>query len=310
MQKLIYCGRLHVVKVPSQDETFFPYLHFADAESAGPMLELLINDTKTEVFIRVAGAAKLKPNVQKNPKLRIDVYGPHTTALRLATAIKANLVGTGTVLVTTSENPEKSRIGPQTLPLIDKKYKVPLAGATGSCSGFFFSEAKCLYFDHERPNDGHVEMAGPEMHIGVPLLQLVGAFDPNLVISREVPESEVRVRGETEVVRFSPLEAQLTLTKQNALNFAETILDSYSNQNLHVIQSQQSQVSPPQQSSQIAPTGPSIAKTEFVMPYGMHKGKLLSSIPHEYLKWLITQDHARGYPGLITAMQKELAINP
>lgn len=311
MLKLIYCGRLHVVKVPSQDQTFFPYLHFADAESAGPLLELLLNESNSEVLIRVVGAAKLKPNIQTNPKLRIDIYGPHTTALRMAEAMKANLIGAGVGLASTPDNPEKSRIGPQTLPLIDKQYKVPLADAEGGCSGFIFSGSKCLYFDHERPNDGHIEMAGPEMHIGVPLRNLAGANDPKLIISREVPESEVRVRGETKIVRFSPLEAQLTLTKQNALNFAETILNSYRNQNFRVIQSQYSTVSPMQQQpSQTAPTAPSVEKVEFVMPYGLHKGKLLSFIPRDYLKWLIKTDHAQRYPGLISAMRQELEINP
>ena len=129
------------------------------------------------------------------------------------------------------------------------------------------------------------------MHIGVQLKKLCGVLDSRLIISRQVPENEVCVIGETATVRFSPLEAWLTLEKQAALDFAETISHSHHSHGLNVSQSQQ-------------------PVAGFLMPYGKHKNKSLSSIPRGYLTWLVEQAHAKKRPSLIEAIEQFLKNKP
>lgn len=215
-------GRIHVVKVPSKNPSFFPYSHFRDEHAAGPILEAHYSMEQSILTLRIVGLAKLKPNIQVNPKLRIDIYGPHSTLHNLATHITRNL-GAGVGAASAAVNPERARKGHQTLPRIDQQYIIEITSVHGICAGFTFSGANKFYLDHERPADGHIEMIGPEFHIGIPLQTLSGAREEDIIICQDVPEDELRVKGETNPVPFAPFEIQITLGAGQARKFAATI---------------------------------------------------------------------------------------
>lgn len=223
---LLSIGKLHVVKVPSCDPNFFCYSHYRDQHSVGPAIEGIYDSDKEVVWLRSTGLAKLKPNVQVNPKLRIDIYGPHNTALGIAKQF-TQLLGDGASAHISEADPEAARKGPQTLPEIDCQYQLAVQSVCGRCAGFKFEGARTIFFDHERPAEGHIEMAGPEFHFGIRLEMLTGARNDKLVDYQNVPDDELRVRGETNPVAFTPFDIRITMNLDQARIFATTIQKSY-----------------------------------------------------------------------------------
>jgi hypothetical protein len=78
----------------------------------------------------------------------------------------------------------------------------------------------------ERPNDGHIEMQGPEVHIGIPLSNVVfnGILNENLVQYITVPEGEIRVAGEINPIRKANGLIRIVLDQVQARNFAATLI--------------------------------------------------------------------------------------
>jgi len=222
-RSLIYVGKLHVVKVPTTAPALFPYSHYRDMHSAGPLVEVWCDDTADVFSLRVSALAKLKPNVQSSPKLRIDIYAPPSTGLDIANQVLRYSNRAGIAAKQAGVDPETARQGPQTLPIISGTYKVPITRIHGSCAGYVFSEADTMYYDREEPAPEHVEMVGPEMHLGIPMQSLGGARNERLMVEHVVPEGEVRVAGENNPVTFAPLSVLIILSGTQAVNFAATV---------------------------------------------------------------------------------------
>jgi len=225
-EKYASCGKLHLAKVPSVNRSFFPYCHFNDRDSSGPYLDVLFDKISRNVQLLIYGDAKLKPNIQKSPRNRIDIYMSVDTAATISQSLKKlchESKTLGQALSETNVDPEASRAGPQTLPQIEKQYKATVSNIHGTCGGYSFSKATTIYLDHEKPDTNHVEMVGEERHLGIPFYQLSGEEDTNLISLRDVPESELRVQGERNPVKFTKLNISIIMSLEQACNFAETI---------------------------------------------------------------------------------------
>lgn len=215
--------RIHVVKVPTRLDNLFPYSHYAD-EGHDPFLDPKIENDR--LILVCEDLFKLKPNVQTSPRLRIDIYIPGQAALGLGVDI-VEVFGPGNIAELANVNPEDFRRGPQTLPRIDEARKVRFAHASMSIAGFNISGGPGnVYIDRERPNEGHIEMQGPEVHLGLPLnpANIQGNLDMSLVQFIHVPTSEIRVRGETNPVKKAQGTLKLFFVPTQARDLASTLL--------------------------------------------------------------------------------------
>jgi hypothetical protein len=215
--------RIHVVKVPTTKRNFFPYSHYAD-DGHNPLMTT--RNQNNQLIIECNEIFKLKPNVQAQPKNRIDIYIPHNAALEIGYDI-IMMFGPGNIAEIANVNPEAYRVGPQTLPLIDETRTVRYISSDVSVGGFNVSGTNgSIYIDMERPNDGHIEMQGPEVHIGIPLSNVVfnGILNENLVQYITVPEGEIRVAGEINPIRKANGLIRIVLDQVQARNFAATLI--------------------------------------------------------------------------------------
>lgn len=214
--------RLHVVKVPTAVKGLFPYSHYADAGHS-PTLEL--QPAPDGIRLLCADVFKLKPNVQRSPRTRIDMYMPGDAAMGLAAEL-VPLVGRGRVARAAGVDPNDFRAGPQSLPIIAEARQLWCARADVSIAGLVVTGGVgTVYLDRESPNEGHVEMKGPEVHIGVPLRAGVsGSFDPRLVQRIEVPAEELRVAGERNPVPKAIGIVRIEFDLRQAADLAATLL--------------------------------------------------------------------------------------
>jgi hypothetical protein len=214
-------SRLHVLKIPTKDSSIFPYTHFSDKDHDPYIVATKENGylilTCTDLF-------KLKPNVQVSPKNRVDLYMPYSSAIEIGNLIN-EFFGSGNLAQPSYVNPEMSRKGPQTLPLIDETRTVKYAKTQMN-----IAECKIegkhgtVYIDREKPNEGHIEMKGREIHFGIPLQYILGSINESLVSTHIVPEEEVRVEGEENPVRKSQGTLKIAFTTEEAKKLASTLL--------------------------------------------------------------------------------------
>lgn len=213
--------RVHVIKVPTNNRNVFPYSHYSD-EGHNPLISAqLWND---HVILTCEDLFKLKPNVQQNPRTRVDIYMPGNAGLELGNDLLA-LVGAGNIAELTSVNPEDFRNGPQTLPLIDEARRVSHRRTEmniASCT--ITGNQGPVYMDRERPNEGHIEMVGPEIHLGIPLSNVIGNIDLTETREYNVPESELRVAGERNPIRKAYGRLNIMFDIPQAQNLAATLI--------------------------------------------------------------------------------------
>ena len=176
--------RLHVLKVPTTlvgytlATSLFPYTHYADA-GHDPLIEVVGGEK--EIMLRCRDVAKLHPNYQSHPRNRLDIYMPGDAAFNLALDIVA-FTGARSVPELAAVDPEAYRRGPQTLPKIQATRRASCSRARATIAGIrVHSGPTPVYVDNETPNEGHVEMKGPEIHLGIPLNEVDGVFDPSSV---------------------------------------------------------------------------------------------------------------------------------
>lgn len=217
----IYIGKLHVVKVPSKHIDFFPYSHHLDKINGSPLVEALLQESG-ELVLRISCMAKMKPNIQKKRRDRIDIYAPLETISSLSQSIYKNMGG-GEPVKNSEVDPDNYRVGPQTLPIIAERFSIESVLIQGKCSGYQFEGSSHLYIDFESPNVGHREMQGKEVHFGIKIDKLEGQRNTYLETKNYVPDQEIRVRGEENPVTFSPLVIRLHLSNRSARNFAHTM---------------------------------------------------------------------------------------
>lgn len=172
--------RLHVLKIPTDRaslvfaDNLFPYTHYRDP-GHDPRIEAV--PAGAGVVLRCVDRIKLHPNYMCRPQNRADIYMPGDAATALAMDIVA-VTGPGPVPELAAVDPDAFRRGPQTLPRI-------LRTRMAACSGFRATVAGCViasgrtpvYVDNEVPREGHVEMIGPEVHLGIRLAGVHGRLD-------------------------------------------------------------------------------------------------------------------------------------
>ncbi len=213
--------RIHVIKVPTTDRTLFPYSHYADA---GHDPRLQVKAEGTDVVLECDDVFKLKPNVQQRPLNRIDIYLPGDAAEALALDIVA-LAGPGDVPALAGVDPEASRQGRQTLPVIRETRAVSYKRAGAQVAGMTAAgENGTVYVDNELPNEGHFEMKGPEIHLGIPLDSVRGTMDLSTTREVTVDPSELRVAGETNPIRKAAGRVGIRLDQRNAARLAAALL--------------------------------------------------------------------------------------
>jgi hypothetical protein len=213
--------RLHVIKIPTSNKDVFPYSHYAD-EGHDP--KLYIESKEDEIRLVCEDLFKLKPNVQKSPRTRVDIYAPGDAALELATEI-IKIFGEGQVAERSEVNPNDYRRGPQTLPLIDESRRIQHNRTIFEIAGITVESNKgAVYIDRERPNEGHIEMRGPEIHIGIPLNSVKGNLNTELISRVQVPSSELRVNGEVNPINKARGRLRIYFSAIQATLLAATII--------------------------------------------------------------------------------------
>ncbi|MEK3907873.1 hypothetical protein [Oceanobacillus sp. FSL W7-1309] len=213
--------RIHVIKAPTNNRTVFPYSHYSD-EGHNPLISAHIENN--HVILTCEDLFKLKPNVQQNPRTRVDIYMPGYAGLELGNDILA-LVGAGNIAELTTVNPEDFRNGPQTLPLIDEARRVRQHQTMMNIAGCTINgNSGPVYMDRERPNEGHIEMVGPEIHLGIPLSKVNGTIDLAQTREYNVPETELRIIGESNPVRKAYGRLTISFEIQQAQNLAATLI--------------------------------------------------------------------------------------
>lgn len=213
--------RVHLVKVPTHVKGLFLYSHYSDV-GHDPFLE--VERTNDGVRLSCSDLFKFKPNVQRSPRTRIDVYIPGSAATGLGADI-LSIVGRGRVAEVSTVDPEDFRAGPQSLPVITESRRLRHDGARAVVAGLVVaSDGGSVFLDQEAPNEGHVEMQGPEVHIGVPLEGVYGKFEPEAVTRVAVPAGELRVAGERNPLPKAPGDVEITFTRVAAADLAVTLL--------------------------------------------------------------------------------------
>lgn len=214
-------SRVHVLKIPTTNPNIFPYTHFSDKDH-DPYLE--VSNEKGYLVLTCTDLFKLKPNVQVKPKNRVDLYMPHNSAIEIGNEIN-KLFGTGNIADTSNVNPELSRKGPQTLPLIEETRSIKYAKTQMNIADCRIEGLRgTVYIDRELPNEGHIEMKGKEIHMGIPLQYILGNINTDLVSTHVVPEDEIRVDGEKNPINKAMGTFKIAFTKDEAKKLASTLL--------------------------------------------------------------------------------------
>ncbi len=215
--------RIHVIAIPTTQEGLFPYSHYAD-QGHDPYLTVFCDSGM--LYLKCEDLFKLKPNVQRSPRDRIDIYIPYNAAVSLGTEI-SRYVGTGMLAGDSGTDPEQFRQGVQTLPRIDSSKSLYYDGADVSIAGYALSQnSRRVYIEQERPDMGHIEMKVPEVHLGLDLrgCAITGRKDPSLVQSVAVPISELRTRGERNPIEKAMGEVLISFDFENAKRLGSTLL--------------------------------------------------------------------------------------
>lgn len=174
--------RLHVIQVATAQKNpdLYPYTNFNDskfgydpfiiASKNGTFLELIC----TDLF-------KLKSNFQKNPKTRMDLYMPKTTALELANDI-SSLFGTGNLAKRSKADPQSFNQSEMLVPQIKDSFYLYQFKTTIDIAGYTISgQNSMVMLDHELPRGSFKMMVEDEVHMGVFLSDVSGNWDDKLV---------------------------------------------------------------------------------------------------------------------------------
>ena len=218
--------RIHVIKVPTKIKSLFPYSHYNDVHH-DPFLSVNSKDGQIELVCEEM--FKLKPNVQKAPRNRIDIYIPLEAGVSIATEIEG-YTGAGIEAESTTVSPERFRIGEQTLPQIKASKKIDFSNTQVCIAGYTIIQNEGrIFIDSEEPAEGHIEMKGPEIHLGIDLRNCTveGNKDMEEIIYEDVPEGELRVGNEKNPIEKARGIVKIILSEDDAKKLAHT-LKSYS----------------------------------------------------------------------------------
>ena len=214
--------RIHLIKVPTTVDGLFPYSHYND-QYHDPFLQINIFNNK--VVVNCKDLFKLKPNVQQYRKNRIDIYIPYDSAVQIANEIEG-IAGRGTLAGPALSSPEDYRRGPQTLPIITQSRKIMFSSANVTIAGYQITQTDGrVFIDTEEPNEGHIEMKGPEIHLGIELknCSISGQKNHDLVTKMNVPENELRVNNEQNPIETARREVCIVFDIPNARSLAATL---------------------------------------------------------------------------------------
>jgi hypothetical protein len=149
---------------------------------------------------------------------------PATSALEIGSDI-LSIFGAGNIAELASVDPEDFRAGPQTLPRISEARRVRHSHTEMTIAGYLIQGGPGpMYLDRESPAEEHIEMQGPEVHIGIPLERVSGKLDESAIRYVNVPPSELRVEGETNPVRKATGTLSMALGVEEGRNLAATLV--------------------------------------------------------------------------------------
>lgn len=226
--------RIHVIKVPTgvkkdnetdEGDEFFPYSHYNDFNHDPNFIPIIY---KNFFILKCEDNFKLKPNVQKKPRNRVDIYMPIISAIEISQFIISNF-GHGNVAGSSLINPEDYRSGDQTLPIINGSKMLKNIMCKVNIGGYTMKNKNAtMFIDDEEPNEGHIEMQGQELHLGILMPYPSGKLDNSKIFRENVPYSELRVHGENNPIKKSKGSVELIFTDKVSKNFASTLLEMFS----------------------------------------------------------------------------------
>ena len=221
------CFELHVAQTATRSPKLFLYTHYQD-NGHYPVLSV-VPPVDGDPYIRLECRDwfKFKPNLQGAAKSRIDLYVARDEALPLSQALEQAAEGKAAVYEA-QVHPERSQSGPKALPVIHSKtYQIPLVSAGMWIAGASVFSANCqLFAEMERPARNHGVMQEEELHLGISFgwdTKLCDNVDMQKITLFEVPERELKVRGEKNPVPKGWGEIQIRLTADQAGRLALAI---------------------------------------------------------------------------------------
>lgn len=220
--------RVHVVKVMTGDDDWILYSHFSD-EGHNPTLSIARITTGQYgpgLYLHFHDLCKLKPNFQQRRLRRLDVYMPPATATAIRSFILDSF-GSAETLTRALTDPGAFVGGPGVLPKIHDSFiaEASLAVATGSSFRAARRPAR-VFLDHETPAEGHIEMQGSELHLGVPDLFQTAKISQAAAIPVDVPDGELR-RGQRNPVYKADGDIHLLFYQEEAQRIGATLAQMY-----------------------------------------------------------------------------------
>lgn len=86
-----------------------------------------------------------------------------------------------------------------------------------------YGKAGTVYLDRERPAEGHTEMVGSEVHLGIPLSNVEGPLNENQIGMYQVPQHELQ-SGEINPLRNALGFIRLSFEINQAQNLPATLI--------------------------------------------------------------------------------------
>ncbi len=216
--------RVHVIKIMTGRDPWILYSHFSDRDH-NPTITAAVCDGGEydgNLYLRIADICKLKPNFQNRQLLRLDVYVPTTTAQALEKFIATNL-GHAEALGHAAANPGDYVTGAGILPKMGQSFQACAALVLAEGSQFrALGESSRVFLDEESPAEGHVEMQGSELHIGVPDLKQISSVAQGAATQTEVPSTELK-RDQANPVYKAQGDIHLVFNSEQSMRIAATL---------------------------------------------------------------------------------------
>jgi len=221
--------RVHVFKIMTGEDPWILYSHFSDQGHNPTMTAAVLQGGEYDgaLYLHIFDICKLKPNFQERKLLRLDIYVPTTTAIALERFIAATF-GHGQGLDRTTADPGDYVGGPGVLPEMHGSFQGRAASVLAQGSRFeASSRAARVFLDNEAPAEGHIEMQGPELHMGVPDLTQVSTVAQASATPTDVPVGELR-RDQSNPVYKAPGVVHIVFDRDQAQRVGATLARMFS----------------------------------------------------------------------------------
>jgi hypothetical protein len=153
-----------LVMVGTKLRDLHPYSNGRD-EGHDPTLRATLEGS--HLVLTCQDTFKLKPNLQRNPKTRADIYLPQGSAIQLADDIR-RLVGEGEIGQLVPTDPGAARRGSRALPQMSETRMVRHLRFSMVIAGYTIPAGPGrTYCNLQWPDISHTMMSQPSVHLGV-----------------------------------------------------------------------------------------------------------------------------------------------